>query len=105
MEKPAYKGNGRLTTRLLGRLEVYHGDGIIEFRLRSESEIRKRGVRTILRIEGMPEIPRIEHGKMITVDLLSHKNNLPCVFVGEEPKDEANTLHRNRREDSKGDPR
>ena len=82
-----YKGNGRLTTRLNGRLEIYHGDGIIEFRLRSPDAIRKRGVTTVLRIEGMPEIPRIEEGKMISVDLMAGKIGQPCVFVGKDPNE------------------
>lgn len=66
MNKP-YRGNGGLVTRLLGRLEVFHGDGVVEFRLRSESEIEKRGAVVIMRIEGLPDIPRLEDGMSILV--------------------------------------
>jgi len=66
-----YTGKGKLVTRLLGRLEIFHGDGVVEFRLRSEGEINKRKVRTVVRIEGLGDIPRIENGMHIVVKSLA----------------------------------
>lgn len=62
-------GKGKLITRLLGRLEIFHGDGVIEFRLRSPEQIRKRKVTTVLRITGLDAIPRIEDGYSVNIDL------------------------------------
>lgn len=76
MNNKPYQGGGRLVTRLLGRLEIFHGDGVIEFRLRSDDEIRKRGVRTVLRIEGLPDVPRIEKGKSVVISLADYKDLL-----------------------------
>ena len=64
-----YRGGGKLVTRLLGRLIVYHGDGIVEFEIRSESEIEKRGMKVVLRIDGLGDIPRLFDGNVIQVDL------------------------------------
>jgi hypothetical protein len=68
--------NGNLRTALNGVLEIVHGDGVIEFRLRSEHQIMKRGVVTILRIEGLPMIPRIEDGRSVVIDLAPYKELL-----------------------------
>jgi hypothetical protein len=68
MNKP-YRGGGKLVTRLLGRLEIMHGDGVIEFRLRSDNEIDKRKVVTVLRVEGLGDVPRIEDGTAVHVDV------------------------------------
>jgi hypothetical protein len=67
---------GNLRTVLNGILEVIHGDGVVEFRLRSEHQIEKRGVVTVLRIVGLPTIPRIEEGKHVTIDLAPFKDLL-----------------------------
>lgn len=67
---------GNLRTALNGVLEIVHGDGVVEFRLRSEHQINKRGVVTVLRIEGLPSIPRIEDGRNITIDLRPFKDLL-----------------------------
>ncbi len=64
-----YKGGGKLVTRLLGRCEIFHGNGIVEFRMRSEDDIAKRGMKTVLRITGLPDIPRLENGVGICLDL------------------------------------
>jgi len=64
-----YRGGGKLVTRLLGRLIVYHGDGIVEFEIRNESEIEKRGMNIVLRIDGLNDIPRLFDGNVIQIDL------------------------------------
>jgi hypothetical protein len=67
---------GNLRTVLNGVLEVIHGDGIVEFRLRSEHQIEKRGVEVVLRVIGLPVIPRIEDGQHLTIDLSPFKDLL-----------------------------
>lgn len=90
-----YLGKGNLITRLLGRLEVIHGKGVIEFRLRSPIEIEKRGVRTVLRIEGLGDIPRLEDGMTILIDMKEHT----AYFVKKRDRD---GVHSDRPENSEG---
>lgn len=70
---------GQLVTRLLGRLKILHGSGTIEFEIRNPDEIRKRGVKTILRIEGLGEIPYIADGMSINIDAL-YQGNINASF-------------------------
>lgn len=65
---------GQLVTRLLGRLKILHRSGTIEFEIRNPDEIRKRGVRTILRIKGLGEIPYITDGISINIDTIYQGN-------------------------------
>jgi len=83
-----YRGGGKLVTRLLGRLVVYHGDGIVEFEIRNESEIEKRGMKVILRIDGLGDIPRLFDGNVIQIDLKGIAN------AETEPEDIRTANHR-----------
>jgi hypothetical protein len=76
--------NGHLVTRLLGRLKVNHGDGVIEFEIRNPTEIRRRGARRLLRITGLGDIPRLQDGVTIDIDALFAGN----VVVRYEKTDE-----------------
>jgi hypothetical protein len=69
-----YRGGGNLVTRILGRLIVHHGAGIVEFEIRNESEIQKRGMNIILRIDGLGDIPRLFDGNVIQIDLRKDDN-------------------------------
>ena len=62
------ENKGQLVTRLLGRLKVLHGSGVIEFEIRNPKEIEKRGARIIFRVEGLGEIPFLSEGTTIQVD-------------------------------------
>jgi len=64
-----YRGGGNLVTRILGRLIVHHGAGVVEFEIRNESEIEKRGMSVVLRIDGLGDIPRLFDGNVIQIDL------------------------------------
>lgn len=74
---PPHKG--QLVTRLLGRLKILHRSGTIEFEIRNPDEIRKRGVRTILTIKGLGEIPYITDGISINIDAL-YQGNIDTSF-------------------------
>lgn len=59
---------GQLVTRLLGRLKILHGSGVVEFEIRNPKEIEKRGARIIFKAEGLGEIPFLAEGTVIRID-------------------------------------
>lgn len=59
--------NGTAVTRMLGRLKVLHKHGVVEFELRSATEMKKRGAKVMLHIENLGEIPMLEDGTVIVI--------------------------------------
>lgn len=57
-------------TRLNGQLTIFHKEGRIEFKLRSDKQILRRGTDTILTIENAGLLPQLDSGKEFYINLL-----------------------------------